>query len=92
MHTGDRTSEAIGADGILPGYTGTIVRDSYKGYEHLTNALHAWCGAQYAERRRPVQDSLKRTTGEAYPLGAPRPSCWPWTRWPTVTRQACAAG
>jgi len=45
MHTGDRTSQAIDAGGILPGYAGTIVRDGYKGYEHLTNALHAWCGA-----------------------------------------------
>jgi transposase len=45
MHTGDRTSEAIDAGGILPGYTGTIVRDGYKGYEHLTDALQAWCGA-----------------------------------------------
>ncbi len=45
MHTGDRTSEAIDAGGVLPGYPGTIVRDGYKGYEHLTNALHAWCGA-----------------------------------------------
>jgi transposase len=45
MHTGDRTSEAIDSGGILPGYTGTIVRDGYKGYEHLTSALHAWCGA-----------------------------------------------
>ena len=45
MHTGDRTSEAIDAGAILPGYAGTIVRDGYKGYEHLTDALHAWCGA-----------------------------------------------
>ena len=45
MHTGDRTKEAIDAGGVLPGYAGTIVRDSYKGYEHLTDALHAWCGA-----------------------------------------------
>ena len=45
MHTGDRTKEAIDAGGVLPGYAGTIVRDGYKGYEHLTNALHAWCGA-----------------------------------------------
>jgi Transposase IS66 family len=49
MHTGDRTKQAIDAGGVLPGYTGTIVRDGYKGYEHLTDALHAWCGAQYAE-------------------------------------------
>jgi transposase len=45
MHTGDRTSEAIDSGVILPGYAGTIVRDGYKGYEHLTDALHAWCGA-----------------------------------------------
>ena len=45
MHTGDRTKEAIDAGGVLPGYAGTIVRDGYKGYEHLTSALHAWCGA-----------------------------------------------
>ena len=45
MHTGDRTSEAINAGGVLRGYAGTIVRDGYKGYEHLTDALHAWCGA-----------------------------------------------
>ena len=25
--------------------TGTIVRDGYAGYSHLTDALHAWCGA-----------------------------------------------
>ena len=45
MHTGDRTKKAIDAGGVLPGYAGTIVRDGYKGYEHLTGALHAWCGA-----------------------------------------------
>ena len=45
LHTGDRTSEAIDAGRVLPGYTGTIVRDGYKGYQHLTDALHAWCGA-----------------------------------------------
>ena len=45
MHTGDRTKKAMDAGGVLPGYAGTIVRDGYKGYEHLTDALHAWCGA-----------------------------------------------
>ena len=45
MHTGDRTKEAIDAGQILPGYAGTIVRDGYAGYDHLTDALHAWCGA-----------------------------------------------
>jgi transposase len=45
IHTGDRTKEAIDSGGILPGCTGTIVRDGYAGYDHLTDALHAWCGA-----------------------------------------------
>jgi transposase len=45
MHTGDRTREAIDAGRVLPGYGGVIVRDGYAGYEHLTSALHAWCGA-----------------------------------------------
>jgi transposase len=45
MHTGGRTKEAIDSGGILAGYTGTIVRDGYAGYDHLTGALHAWCGA-----------------------------------------------
>jgi transposase len=30
---------------VLPGYTGTIVRDGYTGYQHLIDAHHAWCGA-----------------------------------------------
>ena len=34
---------------MLPGYAGIIVRDGYYGYGHLTAALHAWCGVQYAE-------------------------------------------
>jgi transposase len=45
MHTGGRTSQDIDAGGILPGYAGTIVRDGYAGYKHLSDALHAWCAA-----------------------------------------------
>ena len=46
MHTGDRSAPAIDAGGVLPGYAGIIVRDGYHaGYGHLTDALHAWCGA-----------------------------------------------
>jgi transposase len=42
MHTGDRSADAIDAGGVLPGYTGIIVRDGYHaGYGHLTAALHA---------------------------------------------------
>jgi transposase len=45
MHTGGRSAADIDAGGILDGYGGTIVRDGYAGYRHLTEALHAWCGA-----------------------------------------------
>jgi len=45
MHTGGRSKNDIDAGKILPGYTGTIVRDGYAGYIHLIDAHHAWCGA-----------------------------------------------
>ena len=45
MHTGGRSAADIDAGGMLDGYTGVIVRDGYAGYSHLTDALHAWCGA-----------------------------------------------
>ena len=45
MHTGGRSAADIDAGEVLPGYTGTIVRDGYAGYQHLADALHAWCGA-----------------------------------------------
>jgi transposase len=45
MHTGGRSAADIDAGGVLDGYTGVIVRDGYAGYRHLTDALHAWCGA-----------------------------------------------
>ncbi|MGH3183243.1 MAG: IS66 family transposase, partial [Streptosporangiaceae bacterium] len=70
MHTGDRTKEAIDAGGVLPGYTGTIVRDGYKGYEHLTDALHAWCGAHYADTVvMPILDWLVLAGGGARSRG-----------------------
>jgi transposase len=45
MHTGGRSADDIDAGGVLPGYAGTIVRDGYAGYAHLSAAVHAWCGA-----------------------------------------------
>jgi transposase len=45
MHTGGRSKADIDNGAILPGHPGTIVRDGYAGYTHLTDALHAWCGA-----------------------------------------------
>lgn len=45
MHTGGRSKADIDAGQVLPGYTGTIVRDGYAGYIHLVDADHAWCAA-----------------------------------------------
>ncbi len=45
MHTGGRSKTDIDNGAVLPGYTGTIVRDGYAGYVHLIEAHHAWCGA-----------------------------------------------
>jgi transposase len=56
MHTGDRSAEAIDAGGVLPGYTGIIVRDGYSGYAHLTGALHAWCGAHLLRDLKDLYD------------------------------------
>jgi transposase len=56
MHTGDRSAPAIDAGGVLPGYTGIIVRDGYGGYAHLTDALHAWCGAHLLRDLKDLYD------------------------------------
>ncbi len=57
MHTGDRSADAIDAGGVLPGYTGIIVRDGYHaGYGHLTAALHAWCGAHLLRDLKDLYD------------------------------------
>jgi transposase len=57
MHTGDRSAPAIDAGGVLPGYAGIIVRDGYHaGYGHLTDALHAWCGAHLLRDLKDLHD------------------------------------
>ena len=57
MHTGDRSAPAIDAGGVLPGYSGVIVRDGYHaGYGHLTDALHAWCGAHLLRDLKDLYD------------------------------------
>jgi transposase len=57
MHTGDRSAAAIDAGGVLPGYTGVLVRDGYNGYTHLADALHAWCGAHLLRDLKDVHDA-----------------------------------
>ena len=48
MHTGARSAATIDKGGVLPELNArqVLVRDGYVGYTHLTNVLHAWCGAQ----------------------------------------------
>ncbi len=56
MHTGDRSADAIDAGRVLPGYQGVIVRDGYAGHEHLTSALHAWCGVHLLRDLKGLYD------------------------------------
>lgn len=56
MHVGDRSKETIDAGGVLPGFTGVLVRDGYAGYEHL-KAVHAWCGAHLLRDLRSISDA-----------------------------------
>jgi transposase len=57
MHVGGRTKEDIDAGGVLPAFSGVLVRDGYSGYEHLTRALHAWCGAHLLRDLRSISDA-----------------------------------
>src|SRR5262249_40762183 len=56
MHVGGRGSEDIDAGGVLPEFTGTLVRDGYTGYTHLP-AVHAWCAAHLLRDLRAVSDA-----------------------------------
>jgi len=56
LHTGDRSADAIDSGGVLPGYSGIIVRDGYKGYEHLTDAAHAWCAVHILRDLKALYD------------------------------------
>jgi transposase len=56
MHVGGRSKEAIDAGGVLPAFTGVLVRDGYAGYDHLP-ALHAWCGAHLLRDLRSISDA-----------------------------------
>ena len=57
MHVGGRSSDDIDAGGVLPTFSGVLVRDGYAGYEHLTAALHAWCGAHLLRDLRSISDA-----------------------------------
>ena len=56
MHVGGRSSEDIDAGGVLPQFTGTLMRDGYAGYAHLP-AVHAWCAAHLLRDLRALSDA-----------------------------------
>ena len=56
MHVGGRSAKDIDAGGVLPAFTGVLVRDGYAGYTHLTGAAHAWCGAHLLRDLRSISD------------------------------------
>jgi transposase len=59
MHTGNRSADAIDAGGVLPGLGAgqVLVRDGYAGYTHLTDVLHAWCGAHLLRDLRGIHEA-----------------------------------
>jgi transposase len=56
MHVGGRGNADIDAGGVLPEFTGTLVRDGYAGYAHLP-AVHAWCAAHLLRDLRALSDA-----------------------------------
>lgn len=56
MHVGGRSSDDIDAGGVLPEFTGTLMRDGYYGYAHLP-AIHAWCAAHLLRDLRAISDA-----------------------------------
>lgn len=57
FHVGGRSAADVDAGGVLPGFTGTIVRDGYAAYQHLTDAAHAWCGAHLLRDLKGVHET-----------------------------------
>lgn len=57
FHVGGRGKDDIDAGGVLPGFDGTIVRDGYAAYIHLSDADHAWCGAHLVRDLRGVHET-----------------------------------
>jgi transposase len=56
LHVAGRSAADIDAGGVLPGYTGVLMRDGYAGYAHLTGAVHAWCGAHLLRDLKDIYD------------------------------------
>jgi transposase len=56
MHVGSRSAVDIDAGGVLPEFTGVLMRDGYSGYAHLPS-LHAWCAAHLLRDLRAISDA-----------------------------------
>ena len=57
LHAGSRSKVDIDAGGVLSGFTGVLVRDGYAGYDHITTATHAECGAHLLRALKGVHDA-----------------------------------
>jgi transposase len=57
FHVGGRSAADVDAGGVLAGFDGTLVRDGYAAYTHLTDADHAWCGAHLLRDLRGVHEA-----------------------------------
>ena len=59
LHTGNRSAAAIDAGGVLTelGDGQVLVRDGYAGYTHLSNVVHAWCGAHLLRDLRGIHEA-----------------------------------
>lgn len=57
LHAGSRSKVDIDAGGVLAGFTGVLVRDGYAGYDHITTARHAECGAHLLRALKGVHDA-----------------------------------
>lgn len=56
LHVGNRSAASIDAGGVLPAFSGTLVRDGYVGYAHLPG-VHAWCAAHLLRDLRSISDA-----------------------------------
>ena len=57
LHAGSRSKADIDAGGVLAGFTGVLVRGGYAGYDHITTATHAECGAHLLRALKGVHDA-----------------------------------
>jgi transposase len=57
LHAGSRSKADIDAGGVLSGFTGVLVRDGYAGYDHITTATHAECGAHLLRALKGVHEA-----------------------------------